>query len=75
MAEMLNLLKPAPFKVKSKGDPEQLHIKVEKYVDNFKEFHTATEVDGEHTADRAVVDDHHCEGCKKAKAYRKLIGG
>ena len=49
MAEILNLLKPAPFKVEKKGDPEQLHMDVEKYVDNFNEFLTTTEVDGEHT--------------------------
>ena len=40
-----------------------------------KYFLTATKVDGEHTADHAVVDDCHCGGCKKAKAYLKLIGG
>ena len=58
-----------------KGDPEQLHMEFEKYMDIFKDFLTATEVDEEHNADHDVVDHLHCGGCKKAKAYLKLIGG
>ena len=75
MAEILNLLKPAPFKVRKKGDPEQLHMEFGKYMDNFTEFLTTTEADGVHSALQAIVDNRSCAGCRKAKVFLKLIGG
>ena len=70
MDTMAMLLKPVPFKVKKKGDPEQLLQDFVEYMELFEQFITATNVAGEHT-DRHLA----CQACTKSKAMLVLIGG
>ena len=70
MAEMMLLLKPGPFVIKSAGDSEQLYQDFIKYISNFEEFLLATDVAGQHTAAHT-----NCTACRKAKATLRLVGG
>ena len=57
MDSLAVLLKPAPFKVKKKGDPEQLFQDFVEYMELFEQFITATN-----------ADDHvNCSACIKQK--------
>ena len=70
MAEMMLLLKPGLFIVKSAGDPKHLYQDFVKYTTNFKEFLTATD------AARAHTEGHtDCGACRNAKATLRLVGG
>ena len=70
MDSLAVLLKPTPFKVKKKGDPEQLFQDFVEYMELFEQFITATNADGDH------ADDHvNCSACIKQKAMLILIGG
>ena len=76
MAEMMMLLKPAPFLQQRSGDPEQLHQDFLEYVATFKMFLTATNTDGAHTAAHgAEPGGGRCKGCVRAKATLQLVGG
>ena len=70
MEGLAALLKPPPFVPTKQGDPEQLLQDWLRYVDQFKDFLNATKADGDHS--RAHAD---CDGCSKAKAMLRLIGG
>ena len=74
-SDLVNAMKPGPLKVRKKGDPEQLLLEFSRWEDNFKEFLIATEIDGEHAEGHAEVEGRRCGGCRKAKAYLKLVGG
>ena len=70
MDSLAVLLKPAPFKVKKKGDPEQLFQDFVEYMELFEQFITATNADGQH------ADDHvNSSACTKQKAMLILMGG
>ena len=64
------MLKPAAFKCKKPGDPEQLLQDFTLYKTMMAEFFLATSAAGQHTADCA-----QCTACPKAKSMVKLIGG
>ena len=64
------LLKPAPFKVSKKGDPEQTLQDFLDYIELFAQFLTVTSADTGHTQDHA-----QCATCVKCKAMLVLIGG
>ena len=67
MAEMMLLLKPGLFIVKSVGDPVQLYQDFVKYISNFQEFLTATDAAGAHT-----VGHDNCGACQgDIKACRR----
>ena len=70
MEPLATLLKPAQFKVKNKGDPEQLLQDFVKYVELMEQFFTATNATSAHKADHV-----QCGACKQAKAMLVLIGG
>ena len=70
MDSLAVLLKPASFKVKKKGDPEQLFQDFVEYMELFKQFIAATNADGEHADDLV-----NCSACTKQKAMLILIGG
>ena len=70
MDPMTMLLKPGPFKVKTKGDPEQLLQDFAEYMDVMDRFFTAKGALGDHT-----VGHQACETCTRAKAMVTLIGG
>ena len=73
---MWALLKPAPFKVRKTGDPEQLLQDFELYVKTFKKFLTATGMDGQHRADHvANAEWGVCGGYVKAKSTLELVAG
>ena len=75
MSEMFLALKPEPFVVRDKGDPEQLFKEFIKYKDNFKEFLVVTKSGGKHTAGHVVEAGVACEGCTISKACLRLMGG
>ena len=75
MSEMFLALKPGPFIVRDKGDPELLLKEFVKYKENFKEFLVVTKSGGKHTAGHAAVDNVACEGCTISKACLRLMGG
>ena len=68
MDSMAMLLKPGPFKVKVKGDPEQLLQDFAEYMEVMNKFFMATEVLGNHT--EGYQD---CATCTRAKAMVTLI--
>ena len=70
MDPLAMLLKPAPFKVSKKGDPEQTLQDFLEYVELFGQFLTATDADADHTDVHA-----NCSTCVKCKAMLVLIGG
>ena len=73
--DMLNLLKPGPFKIKEDGNPEELLQRFELYVERFQSFLTATEAAGRHTAGHVPeAGGGTCKGCVKAKEILKLVG-
>ena len=55
MDSLAVLLKPAPFKVKKKGDPEQLFQDFVEYMELFEQFITATNADGQHAHDHVKM--------------------
>ena len=70
MDPMAMLLKPGPFKVKVKGDPEQLLQDFAEYMEVMDKFVTATVALGNHT------EGHQdCATCTRAKVMVTLIGG
>ena len=70
MDPLAMLLKPAPFKVAKKGDPEQTLQDFLDYIELFEQFLTATNANAGHTAQHA-----QCSTCVKCKAMLVLIGG
>ena len=70
MDSLAVLLKPASFKVKKKGDPEQLFQDFVEYMELFQQFIPATNADGEHADDLV-----NCSACTKQKAMLILMGG
>ena len=76
MAEMMALLKPAPFQIKKEGDPEHLLQEFLDYVEIFKSFLAATGADGAHTEGHvAEAGGGTCKGCNKSKEMLKLVAG
>ena len=70
MDPMAMLLKPGPFKVKAKGDPEQLLQDFAEYIDIVNKFFMVTAALDAHT------EGHQdCVTCWRAKAMVTLIGG
>ena len=64
------MLKPAAFKCKKPGDPEQLLQDFMLYKTMMDKFFLATAAAGQHTKDCA-----QCMACPKAKSMVQLIGG
>ena len=70
METLGNMLRPAPFKLSNRDDPEQLLQDWNDYTDQFELFLDATNAAGDH------ADNHvNCNSCKKAKSMLRLIGG
>ena len=70
MDPLAMLLKPAPFRVGKKGDPEQTLQDFVDYIELFGQFLTATNANTGHTDQHA-----QCSTCVKCKAMLVLIGG
>ena len=64
------LLKPGAFRVKVKGDPEQLLQDFNEYVELIDKLFTAMAALARHTQGHT-----DCETCRRAKAMLALIGG
>ena len=70
MDPMTMLLKPGPFKVKVRGDPEQLLQDFSEYMEVMNKFFIATAALGGHT------EGHQdCDTCTRVKAMVTLKGG
>ena len=64
-------LKPGPFMIKEKGDPEVLFYEFKKYADNFKEFLVVTKTGANHSENHVAP----CKGCKISKSCIWMMGG